>query len=50
VPKEELKDIEGHSEVDKYYLSEELGYSVLEGSKNTYKPYISIISANERIF
>lgn len=50
VPKDELSYIEDYDNVDRYYLSEELGYSVLEGSKNEYKPYLSLIAGNERIF
>ena len=49
VPKTELTYIEDYDNVDKYYLSEELGYSVLEGSKNENKPYLSVMAGNERI-
>ena len=31
-----------------YYLAEEIGYSELKESKNEYKPYLNIISANDK--
>lgn len=50
VPKGNLSEIESNKNVKEYYLFEELGYSYLEGSENVYKPYLSLISANDRIF
>lgn len=47
VPKNELEAIEKHSNIKNYYLAEELGYSYLKDSKNEYKPYLSLIAANE---
>ncbi len=47
VPKNELETIEKHNNVKNYYLAEEIGYSYLKDSKNKYKPYLSLIAANE---
>lgn len=44
VPKEELKYIEENRNVDKYYLSENIGYAKLENSQNKNKPYLYIVS------
>lgn len=46
VPKGELKYIEENRNVDKYYLSEDLGYAKLENSQNKEKPYVNVISMN----
>lgn len=48
VPKDELKYIQENRNVKDYYLSEELGYSYLEGSKNKYKPYLNVIAMDEK--
>ena len=48
VPKDELKYIEENRNVKDYYLSEELGYSYLEGSKNKSKPYLSVVSMSDK--
>ena len=48
VPKDELKYIEENRNVKDYYLSEELGYSYLEGSKNKNKPYVSVVSMSDK--
>ena len=50
VPKDELKYIEENRNVKDYYLSEELGYSYLEGSKNKNKPYVSVVSMSDKYF
>ena len=47
VPKDEIKNIENNKNVEKIYVSEELGYSYLKGSENEYKPYLSIVSMND---
>ena len=44
VPKEELKYIEENREIEKYYLSENIGYAKLENSQNKNKPYLHIVS------
>ena len=44
VPKEELKYIEENRNVEKYYLSENIGYAKLENSQNKSKPYVHIVS------
>lgn len=46
VPKTELKYIEENRNIDKYYLSENIGYANLENSQNKEKPYINVISMN----
>lgn len=46
VPKGELKYIEENRNVDKYYLSEDLGFAKLENSQNKEKPYVNVISMN----
>ena len=46
VPKDDLKYIENNINIDTYYLSENLGYSILNGSENESKPYISVMSAS----
>lgn len=48
VPKDELKYIEENRNVKDYYLSEELGYAYLEGSKNKNKPYVSVVSMSDK--
>lgn len=48
VPKDEIKYIQENKNVEEYYLSEELGYSYLEGSKNKYKPYLNVIAMDEK--
>lgn len=48
VPKDELKYIEENRNVEDYYLSEELGYSYLEGSKNKYKPYVNVLAMDSK--
>ena len=48
VPKDELKYIEENRNVKDYYLSEELGYSYLEGSKNKNKPYVNVVSMSDK--
>lgn len=48
VPEDELKYIEENRNVKDYYLSEELGYSYLEGSKNKNKPYVSVVSMSDK--
>ncbi len=47
VPKSELKYVEENRNVEKYYLSEELGYANLENSKNESKPYVNVISMSD---
>lgn len=48
VPKDELKYIEENRNVEDYYLSEELGYAYLDGSKNENKPYLNVISMSDK--
>lgn len=48
VPKDELKYIQENRNVEDYYLSEELGYSYLEGCKNKYKPYLNVIAMDDK--
>lgn len=47
VPKEELKYIEENRNVDKYYLSENIGYAKFEKSENKKKPYLHIVSMDD---
>lgn len=48
VPKDELKYIEENRNVEDYYLSEELGYAYLDGSKNENKPYLNVVSMSDK--
>ena len=47
VPKDELKYIQNNRNIEKSYLSEELGYSYLKESKNEYKPYLNIVAMED---
>ncbi len=50
VPKDELKYIEENRGVEKYYLSEELGFSYIPNAKVTTdeeKPYVNVISMDD---
>lgn len=42
VPKEEIKYIENNRNIDEFYITQNIGYALLEGSKNEYKPYLHI--------
>ncbi len=46
VPKDELKYIMNHNDVESFYLTENLGYSILENSNNYYKPYLNLVGMN----
>lgn len=48
VPKEELKYIEQNRNVENYYLSEELGCSYLNESTLQEKPYVNVISMDDK--
>jgi putative ABC transport system permease protein len=39
VPIEEVKTLENNRKIENVYLTENIGYSILEDSKNEYKPY-----------
>ena len=43
VPKDQLKYIKENVEVDKYFLSNTLGYAKLEGCQNEDKPYVYVM-------
>lgn len=47
VPKDELKYIQNNRNIERTYLSEELGYSYLKESKNEYKPYLNIVAMED---
>lgn len=47
VPSSELKYIEENRNVEKYYLSENLGYAKLENCQNENKPYLNVMSMND---
>jgi putative ABC transport system permease protein len=47
VPKDELKYIENNVNVDSYFITNNLGYTKLEGSKNENKPYLYIMEFNK---
>ena len=47
VPKEQLKYIKENVGVESYFLSENVGYSYLENSKNNDKPYLYLIKMDE---
>jgi putative ABC transport system permease protein len=42
VPIEEVKTLENNRKIENIYLTQNIGYSVLEDSKNEYKPYVFI--------
>ncbi len=47
VPKDEIANIEENKDIEKCYISEELGYSYLKESENENKPYLSIMSMSD---
>ena len=48
VPNNELDNIIYNKNIDSYYLNENIGYSILEGSKNDYKPYLHILGYDSK--
>lgn len=48
VPKDEASYIENNRNIEKYYLSEQLGYSKLKDSQNEDKPYLNLIAGDEQ--
>lgn len=42
VPKDEIKYITNNRNVEKAYMTKDIGYSKLENSKNEYKPYLHL--------
>ena len=42
VPNDDLKYIENNRNIERTFLSKQIGYSKLEKSKNEYKPYLYI--------
>lgn len=47
VPKEELKYIENNRNIEKTYITQNIGYSRLEETKNEYKPYLYLIGFSQ---
>ena len=47
VPVENIKDFEKNTDIEKLYLTQDIGYSKLEESKNEYKPYIFVKAFSE---
>ncbi len=47
VPKEELKYIENNRNVEKFYMTQNIGYSKLEGIQNENKPYLYLIGFSQ---
>ena len=47
VPSDEVKNIRNNSGVEDVYLTEEIGYAPLKGSKNSGKPYAYVIGFNK---
>ncbi len=43
VPFEELKFIENNRNIDSYFITQNIGYSILEESQNEYKPYLYLL-------
>ena len=50
VPQEQQKYITQNNAVDSYYTTKELGYSKFESIQNEDKPYIYVVSMNEKAF
>ena len=50
VPQEQQKYITQNNAVDSYYTTKELGYSEFESIQNEDKPYIYLVSMNEKAF
>lgn len=50
VPQEQQKYIIQNNAVDSYYTTKELGYSKFESIQNEDKPYIYVVSMNEKAF
>ena len=50
VPQEQQKYITLNNAVDSYYTTKELGYSKFESIQNEDKPYIYVVSMNEKAF
>ena len=50
VPQEQQKYIIQNNAVDSYYVTKELGYSKFESIQNDDKPYIYVVSMNEKAF
>ena len=50
VPQEQQKYITQNNAVDSYYTTKELGYSEFESIQNEDKPYIYVVSMNEKAF
>ena len=48
VPKDQIKYVKENKNVDSYFVSNNLGYAKLDGSKNEYKPYIYIIQYDKK--
>lgn len=48
VPAEQIKYIENNRNVKDYYVVKNIGYAILEGSKNEYKPYLYIQSFDQK--
>ena len=42
VPVDEIKYIENNKNTEEIYITQNIGYALLEGSKNEYKPYLHI--------
>ena len=50
VDDEGIKDIQNNRDVKDIFLIKTVGYSILKGSQNEYKPYARLISMNESAF
>ena len=50
VPQEQQKYITQNNAVDSYYTTKELGYSEFDSIQNEDKPYIYVVSMNEKAF
>lgn len=50
VPYEELKYIANNRNVDSYFVTQNIGYSLLNDSKNEYKPYLYLLGFEKEAF
>lgn len=50
ISKENLKYVKENQKVEQYFLSSELGWAMLDGSKNEYKPYVHILEYDKTAF
>ena len=48
VPAEDIKSISNNRNVKEYYITSNVGYAILENSRNEYKPYLYVMAFEQR--